>query len=421
MTDQPRVIIVGGGFGGLTAARELAKGKADVLLIDRNNYHTFLPLLYQVAAAEIEPETIGFPLRAVFRKSSNIHFSMAEVKKIDLEKRMVLAEDREFPYDYMILAVGSSSNFFGIPGASEHAYPLKTLEHGITLRNHVLRCFERAEKEDNKSKREELLTFVIVGGGATGVEFAGALSELVCESFVKDFSTIDFQEARIMLLEAMDRLLPDLPDKLGDYAFRRLGDMGVKVLLGSKVSEITHDGVYLDDESFIPTNTVVWTAGVQGNPLAARIGLPTRPNGQADVQSTLQIEGHPEVYVIGDLAYFEQDKKPLPLLAPVAVQEGRWAAKNIKKQIIGENPLPFKYRDRGTLVTLGRNSAAAQIIGRSFTGFFAWLLWLGIHLFNLIGFQNRLFVLIDWAWDYVLYDRTVRLILPDEEPGDAFK
>jgi NADH:quinone reductase (non-electrogenic) len=412
LTEQPKVIIVGGGFGGLSAARELAKGKTDVLLIDRNNYHTFLPLLYQVAAAEIEPETIGYPLRGVFRKSSNVRFAMGEVKRIDIEKRNVVTDDGEFSYDYLILALGSSSNFFGIPGASEHAYPLKTLEDGINLRNHILRCFERAEKEVDRSKRTELLTFVIVGGGATGVEFAGALSELICESFVSDFSNMDFQDVSIMLIEGMDRLLPDLPDKLGDYAFKRLANVGVKILLGSTVSGIAPDGLHINDKSFIPTNTVVWTAGIQGNPLVARIGLPTRPNGQADVQSTLQVEGHPEVYVIGDLAYFEQDKKPLPMLAPVAIQGGRWAAKNIKKQIAGENPLPFRYKDRGILVTLGRNSAVAHLFGRSFTGFFAWLMWLGIHLFNLIGFQNRLFVLIDWTWDYIFYDRTVRLILP---------
>jgi NADH dehydrogenase len=382
--------------------------------MDRNNYHTFLPLLYQVAAAELGPEDIVYPVRSILRRLPNADFVLAEVSKIDFRARRVETNGTPIPYDYLILAAGSTPHFFGVPGGAEHAFALKTLEQGIRLRNHILTCFERAARNGSAEARRRLLTFVIVGGGATGVEFAGALAELLRRPLVRDFPRLDFREARVVLLEAADSLLPGLPERLRAYALARLRRMGVEVLLKAAVDRVTAQAAHLKDGPVLPSQTVVWTAGVRGHPLAEAWGLPTVRNGRVATLPTLQVQGYPETYVIGDLANFEEGGRPLPMIAPVAVQQGRAAAENIKRQISGRVPVPFHYRDRGTMATIGRNAAVAYLAGRAFTGFPAWLIWLGVHLFNLIGFRNRLIVLINWAWDYFLYERAVRLVLPSE-------
>ncbi len=408
----PRVAIVGAGFGGLWAARTLSRFPVEGVLLDRNNYHTFLPLLYQVAAAELEPEAIVYPVRSILRQVPNIRFVMAEVQEIDLHTRVIKTAKQTIPYDFLILSTGSTSHFFGVPGADEYAFPLKTLEDGITLRNHILCCFERAAQESDAERRKQMLTFTILGGGPTGVEFAGALAELIHGPMTKDYPALDFCQAQVILLEAADDLLSSLPEELRVYALARLRKMGVEVRLQSIANQITPESVHLKDGSIIPTETVVWTAGVRGDPLASVWGLPTVRNGRVVVQPTLQATNHPEVYIIGDLAYQEQDGSPLPLIAPVAIQQGVAAAQNIARQVAGQSPVPFHYWDRGAMVTIGRNAAVARLGGRTFTGFLAWVVWLGVHIFNLIGFRNRLFVLINWAWDYVFYERGVRLILP---------
>lgn len=408
---RPRVVIVGAGFGGLWAARTLARAPVDVVLIDRHNYHTFLPLLYQVAAAELEPEEIAYPVRGILRRLPNAAFVMAEVQEVDWSRRVVRTDGPAVPYDYLVLAIGSVAHYFGVPGAAEHAFPLKTLEEAIVLRNHILTCFERAAHDPDEAQRRARLTFTIVGGGPTGVEFAGALAELIHGPLVKDYPELDFREVRVILLEAQDALLPGLPSALQAYAQQRLQRMGVEVWLESPVRAITSQGVYVRNSLFIPTATVVWTAGVRGDPQAEVWGLPTLRNGRVPVEPTLQAPGHPETYIVGDLAYLEQDGRPLPMVAPVAIQQGEWAARNILRQVMGRPPRPFRYQDRGTMVTIGRNAAVAHVFGRSLTGFPAWVTWLTVHLFNLIGFRNRLFVLVNWAWDYFLYERTVRLIL----------
>jgi NADH:quinone reductase (non-electrogenic) len=413
-SNRPRVVIVGAGFGGLWAARALAHFPVDVLLIDRNNYHTFLPLLYQVAAAELGPEDIVYPIRSILRRLPNADFALAEVSKIDFRARRVETDGTSIPYDYLILAAGSTTHFFGVPGGAEHAFTLKTLEQGIRLRNHILTCFERAAKSGNAEARRRLLTVVIVGGGPTGVEFAGALAELLHRPLVRDFPRLDFREARVVLLEAAESLLPGLPERLRAYALARLRRMGVEVLLKAAVDRVTAQAAYLKDGSVLPSETVVWTAGVRGHPLAETWGLPTVRSGRVATLPTLQVQGQAEIYVIGDLANFEEDGRPLPMIAPVAIQQGRAAAENIKRQVSGQAPLPFHYRDRGAMATIGRNAAVAYLAGRAFTGFPAWLIWLGVHLFNLIGFRNRIIVLINWAWDYFLYERAVRLVLPSE-------
>lgn len=410
--SRPRVVIVGAGFGGLWAAKILAGTTVDGWVLDRNNYHSFLPLLYQVAAAELEPEDIIYPVRSILHKHPNINFHLAEVTGIDTAHRMVRTHAQSLPYDYLILSVGSKAHYYSVTGAAEHAFPLKTLEDAVLLRNHILCRFEAATIEPDAKIRQQMLTFTIVGGGPTGVEFAGALAELVRNPLVRDYPDLDISQVHILLLEATNRLLTGLPERLNTYALKRFTRMGIDVQLNSTVSQITSQSVVLKDGRVIPTETVVWTAGVRGEGLPQSWDFPTRPNGQVDVLPTLQVPDHPEIYVIGDLAHVEQDGHPLLLIAPVATQEGEWAARNILRQIAGTEPQPFRYHDPGMMVTTGRNSAVVQLAGRSFTGFPAWVIWLSVHLYRLIGFRNRLLVLINWAWDYLFFDRVVRLILP---------
>lgn len=413
VSDRPRVVVVGAGFGGLWAARTIAPFNVDVLLLDQNNYHTFLPLLYQVAAAELEPEEIAHPVRSILRKSPNVQFALAKVETIDPEAKLVKTENRAIHYDYLVLSTGTVSEFFKIPGAEMYALPLKTLEDAINIRSQILVRFEKAAHETDQRRREQMLTFTIVGGGPTGVEFAGALVELIRGALVKDYKTLDFREVHVVLLEALSSLLPGFPARLQDHAAKRLVSKGVEVRLSSAVAEITSEAVLLRNGTLVPTETVVWTAGVRGGGVNAT-GLPTARNGQVFVSPTLQVEGYPEIYVVGDLARFREEKKVLPMIAPVAIQQGAHAARNIIRQISGLSPNVFRYRDRGKMVTIGRNSGVAQLLGWSFTGFPAWLVWLVVHLYNLIGFRNRVFVMIDWAWDYFFFERAVRLIIPRE-------
>ena len=413
-SGKPRVVVIGAGFGGLWAVRTLAKKPCDVMVIDRNNYHTFLALLYQVAAAELEAEDIAYPVRSIFRNLPTVDFALAHARRIDVEKRIVETDNQVFPYDYLILATGSVSHTFGIQGVGDHAFFLKTLEEGVALKNHIICCFERAARRAEEAGNAGLLTFVIVGGGATGVEYAGALSELIHGPMVNDYRNVDFRSVRIILLEGTDRLVGSMPLSIRSYTVERLGKMGVEVRLKTKVVEVTPESVVLDGEETISTRTVVWTAGVRGEPLAFLSGIPAGSDGRVSVLPTLQIPAHPEIYVVGDLARIKADGHLLPMVAQVAIQSAVAAAQNIGRQIARQKPLPFRYHDRGSMITIGRNTAGVAIGSRTYTGFFAWLLWLIIHLFNLIGFRNRIMVLINWAWDYLLYERAVRFVFPSE-------
>lgn len=415
LRDRPRIVVVGAGFGGLWAVRTLAFEPVEVLLVDRRNYHTFTPLLYQVAAAEIEPEAIAFPIRGLLRRFPNIGFEMAEVRGIDPEARRLETDGPPIPYDFLILAPGSIAHTFGVPGVAEHAFFLKDLDQAIALRNRILAAFERAAREPDPIRRRRILTFTIVGGGPTGVEFAGALAELTARPLRRDFPTLDFREVRVILLEATEGLLPGLPAPLRAYTAARLRRLGVEVRLRAPVAAVEPGRVRLGDGTFIETETVVWTAGVRGHPLGEALGLPMGPGGRVRVEATLQAHGHPEIYVIGDAALPEGANR-LPMVAPVAIQQGAWAARNILRALHGRPPRPFHYRDPGTLVTIGRNAAVAHVFGRAFTGFPAWLLWLGVHLVRLIGLRNRLVALSGWAWDYLFYERVVRLIMPASLP-----
>ncbi len=409
---RPRVVIVGAGFGGMWVARGLANRAVDVTLIDRNNYHTFFPLLYQVAAAELAPSDIAHPVRSIFRRARNVSVRMAEMTGLDLDGRAVDTDHGSIPYDYLALALGSEPNFFGVPGAAEHAFPLRWMDDAVPLRHHVLTRFEAAAVAEPE-RRTRLLTFAVVGGGPTGVEYAGALSELVFGPLLEDFPGIEPGDVRIELIEAGDTLLRGMPPKLARYAEERLMRRRVHVRLNAAVQAVEADRVRLGDGSMIPTETVVWTAGVKGDPRIAKWGLPVGRAGRVPVTASLQLEARPEVFVIGDLAYREDSNgDPLPQVAQVAIQQGHRAATNILRLASGRAPAPFVYRDPGMLAVIGRHAAAAHVFGLAFTGWTAWLLWLGIHISWLAGFRNRALVLLNWGWNYVFYRRAVRLILP---------
>jgi NADH dehydrogenase len=405
-------VIVGAGFGGLWAARALDGEDVEVLLVDRNNFHTFYPLLYQIGAAELDATEICYPVRKILRDQENARFMMAAVDEVRPEEGVVRAGGETIRYDHLILATGSDPHFFGVEGAAEHAFPLRVLQDGIALRNHVLSRFERAARMSDSSRRRRALTFVIVGGGPTGVEYAGALAELVYGPIARDYPEVDAGEVSILLVEALDHLLTSMPRDLGDYAAGRLETMGVDVRTGTMVEEVSPGGVRFAEDGGIESETVVWTAGVQGDVDAGNWGLPVGRGGRVEVESTLAVPGHPAIQVVGDLAGLEQDGEPLPQIAPVAIQQGEHAARNVLRALRGEAAEPFRYEDRGMLATVGRNHAVARIFGRSFRGFPAWLLWLAVHIAKLIGFRNRLVVLTNWAWDYFTYERFVRLILP---------
>jgi NADH:ubiquinone reductase (H+-translocating) len=417
------IVIIGAGFAGLWAVKHLARKQGiRVTLIDKNNYHTFLPLLYQVGAAEIEPEQIAYPIRSLLRKSGNVSYLRAEADRVDYEEQYVRCNNQKIYYDYLIIATGSRTDYFTVAGAARYAFPLKTLDDAMVLRNHILTCFERAAYVDDPARRKKLLTFVIVGGGPTGVEFAGALSELVRGPLRKDFPAISARDVSVTLVESAGRVLSMFSPKLSTYTADRLSSMGVAVSLSAKVREISAAGVTFSDGPAIDTDTVIWTAGVSGIVPESGVDIPLSPNKRIKTAQTLQMQDRPEVYVAGDLTYIEEMGAPLPMIAPVAIQQGRCAAENILRQVRGEEPRPFAYKDRGAMVTIGRNAAVTRIGRREFRGFIAWLIWIAIHIMNLIGFRNKLFVIVNWIWDYVFFERSVRLILPgccDNPNGNA--
>jgi len=404
---------VGAGFGGLNAARALRKAPAQVVLLDRNNYHLFQPLLYQVATAGLEPEEIAKPARAILRGQKNFDFRLVDVTRVDLAARTLETSAGPIAYDYLVLAPGGETNFFGLDSMQRHGLGLKDIPDAIAIRNHVLTCFEQAMLEPDAERRRALLTFIVVGGGPTGVEMAGALSELIRLVLVKDYPRLNIKDVRILLLEATDRLLAALPERLREAAAKTLWRKWIDVRFGAQVADFDGTELRLKSSEVIPARTVIWAAGVRASPLNATLGLTVARQGRIPVEPTLQVAGHPEVYIIGDAAYREQDGEPLPMVAPVAIQMGQSVARNIKRQLRGRPLEPFRYRDQGTLATIGRNAAVANVFGVQASGFIAWVMWLGIHIIQLIGFRNKLFVLINWAWDYFFYERAARLITRD--------
>ena len=403
-------MIVGAGFGGLRAARALRRAPVQVVLLDRNNYHLFQPLLYQVATAGLEPDQIAKPVRAILRGQKNFDFRMVEVTRVDFNDRRLQTSAGPIAYDFLVLAHGGETNFFGLDGVRTHGLPLKDVPDAVEIRNHVLTCFEQAMLEPDAERRRARLTFVVVGGGPTGVEMAGALSELIRLVLVKDYPRLNIKDVRILLLEATDKLLAAMPERLREAAGRTLWRKWIEVRFSASVADFDGERVRLKSGEIIPAHTVIWAAGVKAAPLNATLGLTVGRQGRIPVEPTLQVPGHPEVYLIGDASYAEDNGAPLPMVAPVAIQMAEVAAQNIVRALRGQPLQAFRYRDQGTLATIGRNAAVADVFGLQLSGFPAWVMWLVVHIIQLIGFRNKLFVLLNWAWDYFFYERAVRLI-----------
>jgi len=409
---RARVVIVGGGFGGLQAAKALADAPLQVTLVDRRNHHLFQPLLYQVATAALSPADIAQPIRSVLRGQSNVDVVLAEVDAMDVTaKEIVLGENMgRLPYDYLILAAGAHHAYFGHDEWEPNAPGLKTLEDALDIRRRILTSFEEADREPDLALRKALMTFVVVGGGPTGVEMAGAIAEIARFSLARDFRHIDTRDARVILIEAGTELLAAFPDRLSRHALQDLERLGVDVRFGKPVTAIAPDAVTVGDE-IIPANTIVWAAGVQASPLGSSLGVELDRAGRVLVNPDLSVPGHPEIFVIGDLASLKDARgRPLPGVAQVAMQQGAWAAANILRAIEGKPARAFRYRDLGNMATIGRNSAVADIRGLRLTGFVAWLAWAVVHILNLIGFRNRILVALQWLWDYLTFQRGARLI-----------
>lgn len=410
----PHVVIVGAGFGGMETARRLRKAPIRITLIDRENYHLFQPLLYQVAIAGLVPSQIAYPVRGIFRRQKNVTFQMGEVTAVDFEARYVKMDGSVIAYDYLVLAVGGRTNFFGLRSVEENAHQVKNIQCAVSTRNHLLKMFELASHEAESGKRRALLTFVVVGGGPTGVETAGALAELIRLVMAKDYPHMDLQEVRVLLLEAADHLMGTYPPDLRRATYDLLARKHVKIMLATRLTDFDGVRITLGDGSQMDTHTVIWTAGVRAAELVDHLGVQQAGSGRLPVDETLQLPGHPQVFVLGDAAHLVDDEgQPLPMLSTVALQEAKTAAANIARLVHGSQPQKFHYKDPGLLATIGREAAVARIWGLSFSGFFAWVIWVGLHIYRLIGFRNRLVVMINWAWDYVFYESQVRLITRD--------
>ena len=408
---RPRVVIAGAGFGGLTCARGLGRAPVDVLLIDRRNYHLFTPLLYQVASALLDPGEIARPVRELIRPLDNVDFRQANITGADLEKRLVLTDRGTVPYDYLVLATGSTSEYFGNESLARHAFGLKDLDEGLALRNRVLSQFEASRWITDPEQRRVMLTFAVVGGGPTGVELAGALSELIRLVLRKDYRDLRLSEVRVLLLEAGDSVLAAFTAPLREAARKSLEKKGVEVMLGAKVEEVTPSSIRLAGGKEVAAGTVVWTAGVRASDIGGAVGAKLGRQARIEVDPTLQVRGHPVVFVIGDLAGPVNGGAPLPMLIPVAMQQGRHVARTIAELVNNGGAHEFRYKDPGIMATIGRNSAVAQLGRVHLSGFLGWLMWLGVHLVNVISFRSRILVLVNWAWEYFFYDRPVRLIV----------
>jgi NADH dehydrogenase len=415
---NPRVVIVGAGFGGLVAARALAKNPIRITLIDRQNFHTFQPLLYQVATAGLSPGEIAAPIRWILRNRRNVEVLMSEVQDFDLTRRVVKLPDGEISYDYLIVAAGASHAYFGHDEWGPFAPGLKTIEDALEIRRRVLLAFELAERQASSEQEQVQLNFVVVGGGPTGVELAGTLAEIARRALTNEFRTIDPRKTRIVLLEGGPRVLPAYPEDLSRSAEEQLKRLGVEVHTSALVTNVTPGAVHMGDTQ-LPAAVILWAAGVAASPLGKKLGAPVDRAGRVVVNPDLSLPGHPEVFVIGDLATLkDKDGKLLPGVAPVAMQEGKATAQNIVAELRGKPRRNFDYFNKGNLATIGRAAAVAEFGKIHISGFVAWLAWLFVHVFFLIGFRNRIIVMVQWAWSYFTYERGARLITGDTHlPG----
>lgn len=413
MAVVPKIVVIGAGFGGLEVARHLKGAPVEVTLVDQHNFHTFQPLLYQVATAGLNAADVAHAVRGLFHKQSNVRFRQGRVTGVDWDAHAVrVADQPDLPFDHLVLAAGATVTYFGTPGAADHGFPLYTLADATHLRNHVLRRFEAADTDPADLGRGGL-TFVVVGGGPTGVETAGALAELFAMVFRKDYPSLDVSRARVILVEMQDHLLHPFSAASRRHALDTLRSRGVEVRLGAKVASVGPDTVTFADGEVLPCQTLVWAAGVQANPLAAAIGLAQDRGGRVVVDRDLRVPGRGSAWAIGDVAATRDGHgELLPQLAPVAMQSGRHVARQIRRLLEGRGTEPFRYRDKGTMATIGRRAAVAELPGRiHLRGASAWLAWLGLHLVFLVGKRNRLSVLLNWAWNYLTWDRGPRLVL----------
>ncbi|PWN05805.1 NAD(P)/FAD-dependent oxidoreductase [Rhodohalobacter mucosus] len=411
MNKTPEIIIVGGGFGGITAARKLKNTGWNLTLIDKKNHHLFQPLLYQVATAALSPGDIAVPIRGIFSKDDNIRTVMDKVLSIDAENNTLELENGEnLSFDYLVLAPGAVYNYFGNDDWKKSAPGLKTLGNALSIRERILLSLEKADRIDHPEKRKPYLTYAVIGGGPTGVEMAGAIAEISKRNMMRDFRNLSTDETEVYLVEAAGRILNGYPESLSEKAKQDLEGMGVRVLLNTPVKEIRKNGVVVSD-SFIETPNIVWAAGVKTAPLLQTLSADADKMGRIKVRPDLTVPGNDHIFVIGDAAYVEDDDgNPLPALAPVAIQQGKYVAEQIKERVKGRDIKPFSYVDKGSMATIGRAKAVADIRGFKFSGFFAWLLWSFIHIFFLIGFRNRFRVFAEWIWHYITFKRGVRLI-----------
>ena len=420
MVSLPHIVIIGGGFGGLYAARALRRARVRVTIVDRRNHHVFQPLLYQVAMAALSPGDIASPIRWILRRQSNVEVLLAEVREIDRARQRLILTDGKLSYDYLIVASGATHAYFGHDEWRMIAPGLKTLEDALDIRRRVLLAFEHAERETDPGRRERLLTFVVIGGGPTGVEMAGALAEISRQSLARDFRHFDPSSARVILIEAGPSVLSAFPESLRDAARADLVRLGVDVRTGAAVTRVSEGRVEVGAD-VIPAETIIWAAGVAASPLGATLGAQIDRAGRVLIEPDLTVPGSRNVFVIGDLASLAgADGKPLPGVAQVAIQMGKHAARNVMRGVEGQPYRPFVYKDLGNMATIGRASAVADLGWLRLKGYIGWLAWLFVHILNLIGFRNRLVVLVQWAWSYFSYQRAIRLItgpLPDSEPG----
>jgi NADH dehydrogenase len=415
----PRVVVIGAGFAGINAAKRLERAPVRVTVVDRKNHHTFQPLLYQVALAVLSPAEIASPIRTVLRRAGNMEVLLGEVTGFDLDKRLVRIDSLDLPYDYLIVAAGATHAYFGHPEWEQYAPGLKTLEDALEIRRRVLLTFETAEREAIAGRSTPPLSFVVIGAGPTGVELAGAISDISRRYMERDFRAIDPAKARIILLEGGPRVLPVYPEDLSASAERQLTDMGVEVRTNAMVTNV-EPGIVTVGKEKIPAAVILWGAGVSASSLGRMLGAPTDKAGRVLVAPDLRVSGHPEVFVAGDLAAVKmKENKWVPGVAPAAIQMGKFAARQVRRSVEGKPREEFAYWDKGSLATIGRSHAVADLGWLHFSGYFAWLAWLFVHLFFLIGFRNRFMVILDWAWAYITYNQGARLITQptNQEPA----
>ncbi len=409
LAKKPRIVIVGGGFAGLRVVRKLARVNAEIVLIDRHNYHTFVPLLYQVATGFITPEAIAYPFRKYLRSSKHTRFLQAEVKKVDFNAKIVTTEIMDLAYDYLVLATGSQTQFLGVAGAADYALPMRTLEDSLAIRDRLIGNFEQASLCRDIKRRTQLLTIAIVGGGATGVELAGSLMELVQGTLAKDYPTITLQEVRVILIQSGTRLLADYPDHLSQYALKQLRRKGVKIHFKSRVNAVMPGAIELDDGTILEAAAIIWTAGIEADYPQPNADIATAKKDKICVNGKLQLPNYAEVYAVGDVALVKQNGEPLLGIAPEALQQGTAVAKNLRRQLQGRSPQAFNYFNKGKAAIIARHSGVAYLLGKiPLKGFLAWLLWLAIHLYYLPGISNRCLVFGSWVRDYLTGERNLR-------------